>query len=328
MTLSQFSTKYLGKQVEYHSYDPNAKYQCVDLVNQYIVEVLRLDPVIGTHAKDFPSKINTSQFLVIKNTPEFVPVTGDIAVWNGRAGGGYGHIAVVRDNKATLNTFNSLDQNWSKPLFVTLETHNYTNVSYFLRAKVSTSGGTTTPETTYEGIDLTNIESVKVAIKTWAGVRDGKYIKKDDHERIVNELKESVKQEIQTKEREHQTYLETLIKTLNPAQPKGVIELSDETWIKQLIEGVLTDLDTANKAFKDLKASATQEEKKEALELSELKKALQKIKSVDVEAIMSRIDHIDQRFTVIEESKKSRDQVFNKVTSRASEWFSSLWGRK
>jgi hypothetical protein len=47
MTLDEFKNKYLGKQVEFHSYGTGAKNQCVDLVNQYIVEVLGLTPIIG-----------------------------------------------------------------------------------------------------------------------------------------------------------------------------------------------------------------------------------------------------------------------------------------
>lgn len=135
MTLPQFRDKYIGKQVEYHSYSQNAYYQCTDLVNQYIVEVLNLTPVIGTDAKDFPSRVKPEEFEVIKNTPDFIPSEGMICVWNGRVGGGAGHIAIVKKG-ATINQFPSLDQNWSKPLYVTEEVHNYTNVSYFLRGKV------------------------------------------------------------------------------------------------------------------------------------------------------------------------------------------------
>ncbi len=131
LTIDQFISKYLGKQVEYHSYNPNALYQCTDLANVYIIEVLNLTPIIGTNAKDFPSKIG-DEFDFIKNTPDLIPKKGWIAIWNGRVGGGAGHIAVVRDDKATANSFNSIDQNWSKPLFVTLETHNYNSVSGFL----------------------------------------------------------------------------------------------------------------------------------------------------------------------------------------------------
>jgi surface antigen len=135
MTLSEFIKKYLNKQVEYHSFNPAAKYQCTDLVNQYIDEVLGLTPVIGTNAKDFPSKVKTNEFEFVKNTPDLIPQKGWIAVWNGRVGSGAGHIAIVRDDKATVNQFNSIDQNWSKPLYTTLETHNYKNISGFLKPK-------------------------------------------------------------------------------------------------------------------------------------------------------------------------------------------------
>jgi hypothetical protein len=131
LTIDQFISKYLGKQVEYHSYNSNALYQCTDLANLYIKEVLNLTPIIGTNAKDFPSKIG-DEFEFIKNTPDLIPKKGWIAIWNGRVGGGAGHIAVVRDDKAATTSFNSIDQNWSKPLFVTLETHNYNSVSGFL----------------------------------------------------------------------------------------------------------------------------------------------------------------------------------------------------
>lgn len=133
MTLPQFRKKYLGTQVEYHSFDPNAKYQCVDLVNQYIDEVLRLSPIIGTNAKDFPKNYNKEDFEYIKNTPTALPKAGDIMIWNGRAGGGYGHVAIFLNGD--LNRFNSLDQNFSA-LRVTDENHTYTNVSGWLRSKL------------------------------------------------------------------------------------------------------------------------------------------------------------------------------------------------
>lgn len=130
MTLQKFIDKYLNKQVEYHSYNPNAKYQCVDLANLYIKEVWGLEPIIGTNAKDFPEKLKPGMEFV-KNTPEYIPKPGEIAVWNGRVGGGAGHIAIV--TSGGVNSFSSLDQNWSKPLWVTRETHTYTNVRGFIR---------------------------------------------------------------------------------------------------------------------------------------------------------------------------------------------------
>lgn len=134
MSLDEFIAKYNGKQVEYHSYNPNAKFQCVDLVNQYIVEVLHLEPLIGTNAKDFPEKINKDHFEWIPNTPDGKPQEGDIPIWNGRVGGGAGHIAIALKG-STINTLKSFDQNWSKPLYCTLESHTYTNVRGWLRPK-------------------------------------------------------------------------------------------------------------------------------------------------------------------------------------------------
>lgn len=54
-------------------------------------------------------------------------------VWNGRVGGGAGHVAVTLEGNKSM--FNSLDQNWSQVERVTLEAHNYTNVSGWLRPK-------------------------------------------------------------------------------------------------------------------------------------------------------------------------------------------------
>lgn len=131
MTLNEFRDKYLklGK-VEYHSYGNTAYFQCTDLANQYIVEVLGLTPIIGTNASDFLSKAKTDEFKVIKNTPTGVPQAGDVIVWNNKVGGGAGHVAIVLE--ADVNTFKSLDQNWSKVERITIETHNYNNVSGWL----------------------------------------------------------------------------------------------------------------------------------------------------------------------------------------------------
>jgi len=138
MTLAQFRDKYLGKQVEFHSYGVGAFNQCVDLINQYINEVLDnhtkdYTEIIGTNAKDFNTKYDPEDFEWIANTPKGVPQEGDIIVWNGRVGGGAGHVGIFLSGDA--NSFQSLDQNWSKKEYVTLESHNYNNVLGWLRPK-------------------------------------------------------------------------------------------------------------------------------------------------------------------------------------------------
>lgn len=132
--LNNFKNKYLGKQVEFHSFGNGAYNQCVDLVNQYIKEVLNLTPIIGTNAKDFKDKFNPDEFEWIVNTPEAVIKAGDIPVWNGRVGGGVGHIAIALED-GDVNKFISLDQNWSQVERVTVESHTYANVTGWLRSK-------------------------------------------------------------------------------------------------------------------------------------------------------------------------------------------------
>jgi len=136
MTLQEYKLYALAKkQIEYHSYNPNAVYMCVDLANDYIDKVWGLKAIIGTDAKDFPEK-RTQGMEFIKNTVDYLPEAGELAVWSGKVGGFAGHIAVVL-KKGLQATFQSLDQNWSKPLFITQEKHSYTNVRGFLRKKES-----------------------------------------------------------------------------------------------------------------------------------------------------------------------------------------------
>lgn len=132
MTLQEFIDKWLGKQLEVAGSN-SAKYQCVDLANGYIRDVLGLSIIEWTNAKDFPERMNTDEFVFIENTPYGVPQNGDIIVWNGRVGGGYGHIAVFIEGN--VSSFKSFDQNWSEPLYCTIENHSYSNVRGWMRAK-------------------------------------------------------------------------------------------------------------------------------------------------------------------------------------------------
>jgi hypothetical protein len=129
MTLDQFITTWNGKQLEVAG-TPDARYQCTDLANGYIRDVLKLPIIEWTDAKDFSSKAG-DKYTYIKNTPEGYPLKGDIVVWSGAIGNGHGHIAVCISGDA--NQFVSFDQNWSKPLFCAIETHNYMAVDGWLR---------------------------------------------------------------------------------------------------------------------------------------------------------------------------------------------------
>jgi len=136
MTLQEFKLYAIKvKQIEYHSYNINAVFQCTDLANSYIFNVWGLRPIVGTDAKDFPERLTPGMEYVI-NTVDYLPEAGEVAVWSAKVGGGAGHISVVL-KKGLQTTFQSLDQNWSKPLFITEEKHSYTNVRGFIRKKES-----------------------------------------------------------------------------------------------------------------------------------------------------------------------------------------------
>lgn len=134
MTFDQFKDKYNGKFVEYHSFDPSAKNQCVDLANQYIVDVLGLTPIIGTNAQDFPKKAG-KEFNYILNTPTGVPNKGDLMIF--KSADGVGHISIFDNGNASL--FTSFDQNYPTGSPCKLVNHNYRNVLGWLQPKESMS---------------------------------------------------------------------------------------------------------------------------------------------------------------------------------------------
>lgn len=186
MTLQEFIDYALNKkQIEYHSYDPRAKFQCVDLANDYIIKVWGLKAIIGTNAKDFPENLSSGMEFVL-NTKEYLPEPGEIAVWSEKVGGGAGHIAVVTE-KGKQTVFKSLDQNWSVPQQITLESHSYSYVRGFIRKKGSVMSEETS-NLDWKGLDPTNLGSLNVAVKVWADVRDGKYMSKDEYTKAQSEL--------------------------------------------------------------------------------------------------------------------------------------------
>lgn len=134
MTLQEFIDKYKGKEIDF---DGAYQGQCVDLFRQYIKECLTGNQPKGvTGAADFWTNYDSDPnlnkyFEKIPNTQEFIPKEGDVMIWNKRAGGGFGHVAVVK--QASQDNFISFDQNWSKISYCELVDHKYTNVYGVLR---------------------------------------------------------------------------------------------------------------------------------------------------------------------------------------------------
>lgn len=141
MTTQDFIAKYTGKKLDW---DKAHGGQCVDLFRFYVNEVLKLSQPKGVvGAADFwtgydSDPILKDNFIKIANTPDGVPQEGDVMIWNKKAGGGFGHIAVFI--KGNSNAFTSFDQNWRAINVCEPTEHNYTNVYGWLRPKESSMG--------------------------------------------------------------------------------------------------------------------------------------------------------------------------------------------
>ena len=128
MTLEGFVKKYDGKKLDV-SGTADAMYQCVDLANGYLRDVLNLPIIEWTNAKDFPSRAGDN-FDYIKNIPEGVPQKGDLVIWRCSA---YGHIAIFLSGN--VNWFTSFDQNWPIGSPCHKVDHAWTNVIGWMRPK-------------------------------------------------------------------------------------------------------------------------------------------------------------------------------------------------
>ena len=129
MTYDEFVNKYNGKKVEAGG-SPSALYQCVDLANAYISEVLNQPIILGTNAQDFPSKAG-SFYTWTPNSPTGVPEKGDIVIWRIST---YGHIAISH-GEGDAKSFRSFDQNWPVGTPAHLVWHDYNNVIGWLHPK-------------------------------------------------------------------------------------------------------------------------------------------------------------------------------------------------
>lgn len=132
MTLGEFFDKYEGKYVDF---DGEWGAQCVDIVRQYIKEVLEFPqppPVIG--AADLWESYLADFFEQVPNTPTGVPKAGDIIIWNRKLGNGYGHVAIASGTGNTAG-FTSFDQNYPLGTPCHFQDHNYSSVTGWLHPK-------------------------------------------------------------------------------------------------------------------------------------------------------------------------------------------------
>lgn len=115
LTFDAFVNKYIGRAVDY---DGSSGAQCVDLAKAYLKEVYGIPQFsIGGSAKYYYERFETflplkGKFKRIKNTLDFVPLKGDVAVWNSSKGNGHGHVAICT-GEGNLDYFYTYDMNWN-----------------------------------------------------------------------------------------------------------------------------------------------------------------------------------------------------------------------
>lgn len=131
MTLEEFTNFWLGKKCDFDGFYGG---QCVDLYRQYVKDVLGFpqSPGVGGAAEIWESA-SPEYYDFIPNTPEGVPLKGDIVIWNRRVGGGFGHVAIFIEGG--MNQFLSFDQNWPTLDKCTFTEHSYSNVLGWLHPK-------------------------------------------------------------------------------------------------------------------------------------------------------------------------------------------------
>lgn len=127
MTVDQFTAKYNNKPIDF---DGAYGDQCVDLVQQFSIEVLKISPWGSGNAIGRWANYPKDKFTKIPNSPSGVPQKGDVLIW-GKSLGEYGHIAVFLDGDA--KNFRSFDQNFPLNSKCHVQKHNYNGLLGWLR---------------------------------------------------------------------------------------------------------------------------------------------------------------------------------------------------
>ena len=167
-------------------YDGAYGAQCVDLI-AYYYKYLGQSKYVKGNGCDYVSNALPDGWIRIKNTADFVPEPGDIAVW-GTELSAYGHVAIILS--ADVHSFVSMDQNWPRGSACKRVTHNYNKFWGVIRPnfKSTTTMNNPTIVGTYWGnmTDITfrpvviinnpeTVEKVRFAVWTTGDQRDLKW---------------------------------------------------------------------------------------------------------------------------------------------------------
>ena len=122
-----------GKSLDY---DGAYGAQCVDLIKYYYAYFGKASYAKGNGC-DYVSNALPDGWTRIKNTADFVPEPGDIAVW-GTELSKHGHVAIILS--ANTSSFVSMDQNWPSGSPCKQVTHTYSKFWGVIRPNFTSSG--------------------------------------------------------------------------------------------------------------------------------------------------------------------------------------------
>jgi len=132
MTPQEFFTKYDSKKIDF---DGTYGAQCMDLMNQFVVEVfgdtsgqLRASTAYQSWLK------GGADYERFTYKQGMSPQEGDIIYWSDQYVKGTGHVAIAT-NKANQSVFTSFDQNWGIGTPCHYQEHTYNGVVGWLRWK-------------------------------------------------------------------------------------------------------------------------------------------------------------------------------------------------
>ena len=133
MIFDEFIRQYYGTTIDF---DGAAGVQCVDFAKLYLQRVFDIPPFSVGSAKNYYLKFDqypsfSSKFHRIANTPELIPLKGDLCVWDGTYGSGNGHVAVA-SGEGDTRRFSSYDVNWNGKAMKLVE-HSYNSFLGVLR---------------------------------------------------------------------------------------------------------------------------------------------------------------------------------------------------
>lgn len=312
MTTSQFVEKYNTKKIDWDKVNGG---QCTDLFRQFCHEVLNIPQpkALGVNggAYKFWTEFEKDPVLVqhfdkINNTASFIPQEGDIALWNTKTGGGFGHVAVVANKTHTTSYFYSFDQNWYKVSYCEIVKHDYSHFYGVLRPKVLSI-----TEPMPEKIPVDKKEFEELVKKSSAydeivklGYTDANTIRLDV---------ETYKDRVVSVKKELDDFILDMVKILDP---NTVAEISDKDLVRNLAKQLVNENSQLQTAQKQLEKEADKREKELESENARLETQVkllkQELEDMRIEHALE-IDRLEKRInqvcTDVEYNKEKREQL-------------------